>query len=80
MDLELCESHREWHIKTTIRELAIYLMFICLIVFRELINQVDKFFYFSVCFGPTSSNRFLYKDLLSKHLEDVEKVEQVKIP
>lgn len=54
---------REWHIKTTIRELAIYLMFICLIVF--------------LCFGPTSSNRFLYKDLVKKHFEDVEKVEQV---
>ena len=33
-----------------------------------------------MCFGPTSSNRFLYKDLVTKHFEDVEKVEQVQIP
>ena len=30
-----------------------------------------------MCFGPTSQNRFLYKDLVKKHFEDVEKVEQV---
>ena len=30
-----------------------------------------------MCFGPTSQYRFLYKDLVAKHFEDVEKVEQV---
>jgi len=54
---------REWNIKTTIRELALYIMFLCLVVF--------------LCFGPTSQYRFLYKDLVAKHFEDVEKVEQV---
>ena len=44
-------------------------------------SRVDNFSIFlPVCFGPTSSNRFLYKDLVKKHFEDVEKVEQVKIP
>ena len=44
-------------------------------------SRADNFSIFlPVCFGPTSSNRFLYKDLVKKHFEDVEKVEQVKIP
>ena len=45
--LEASWYYREWHIKTTIRELAIYLMFICLIVFRELKDHVLTTFLFS---------------------------------